>query len=123
MFPEGNGGVVGIAVGHYLRSRFAVLGTTIIIVSTWAVGAILLADTVVLMFLQWVGHGLHRLPGFASPALSAAKEHSESMGNIWKKLSSRQREVFSKDERLSERPDLELEGVMAPKTSTLMLKK
>ncbi len=91
-FAIGNGGILGIATGNYLKSHVAVLGTSIILGCAWLVGAILLADSLVLMVLRWFGTGLGKVFGFAIPAWSAAKERSQNLGDIWTRLSDRQKD-------------------------------
>lgn len=90
-FVEGNGGILGIAAGAFLSQYVASLGTTIVVVCTWVVGAVLLADAVVLVVLRWSGLAVLRLFGLAGPAFSAACESSREMADIWKRLSARQR--------------------------------
>ncbi|RKY08839.1 MAG: DNA translocase FtsK [Planctomycetota bacterium] len=90
-FIEGNGGILGITAGSFLSGYVARLGTVILVICTWIVGAVLLADTVVVALLCFLGRGAGRLFGFAVPALSAAKERSREMGEIWKRLSAGQR--------------------------------
>ena len=86
-FPMGNGGVLGIAAGSFLRDHFAVLGTSILLGCSWIVGAILLADTMVLAML----HNLGVFFGLATPAWTAARETSSALGEIWQKLSAKQK--------------------------------
>jgi len=86
-FPLGNGGMLGIAAGSFLRSHFAVLGTSCLLGCSWLVGAILLADTVVLAML----HNLGVFFGLATPAWKAARETSSALGEIWQKLSAKQK--------------------------------
>jgi S-DNA-T family DNA segregation ATPase FtsK/SpoIIIE len=93
VFPVGAGGALGIAVGNILKSHFAVLGTSIVVTSTWIVGAVLLADVVVLAFFRWFGRSAGRVLGLAVPALSAARQQSQQLGKIWRKLSIRQRRM------------------------------
>ena len=50
-FIEGNGGILGITTGSFLAEYVAKLGTAILVVCTWIVGAVLLADTVVITLL------------------------------------------------------------------------
>lgn len=90
-FIEGNGGILGIAAGTILGNYVATLGTTIVVVCTWLVGAVLLADAVVLALLRRVGMTVLRLFGLAGPAFSAARESGREMADIWKRLSARQR--------------------------------
>ncbi|MCD6392428.1 MAG: DNA translocase FtsK 4TM domain-containing protein [Planctomycetes bacterium] len=91
-FIEGNGGILGITAGSFLARYVAKLGTVILVLCTWIVGAVLLADTVVVALLCAIGRGAGRLFGFAVPALSAAKERSREMADIWKRLSARQKQ-------------------------------
>jgi S-DNA-T family DNA segregation ATPase FtsK/SpoIIIE len=113
-FPMGNGGVVGIAVGTFLKSNVAVLGTSIIIGCGWIVGAILLADSVVLCLVRWIGAGVARVLGLAAPAWSAARRHSQAMAKIWKKLSEMQKQQKRKARFISRRPDTKLERIVEP---------
>jgi S-DNA-T family DNA segregation ATPase FtsK/SpoIIIE len=100
-FPIGSGGVLGVAAASFLGVYFAALGTFILIAATWAVGFVLLADTFLSTILSATGLFLAKLFGLASPAWTVAKQHSEAIGEIWKKLSARQKpkptpyEVFS----------------------------
>lgn len=86
-FPMGNGGVVGIAATIFLKEQFSMLGTIIIIISAWIVGAILLADAIVIWSLHWAGAGFAKIFGLCVPAFSAAKEHSRKLTEIWQRLS------------------------------------
>ncbi len=90
-FPVGSGGVLGIAAAEFLRSHFAWLGTCILITTTWIVGMALLADTFLLMILGWSSFLLRKTLGVAAPAWSAARRRSEVLGEIWQKLSARQK--------------------------------
>jgi len=95
-FPIGSGGVLGVGAGVFLRSHFGLLGTVILTVATWIVGMVLLADTLVLVVLGWFGVGLRKAGGFAAPAWSAAKQHSQVLADIWRKLSAKQVAVTAK---------------------------
>jgi S-DNA-T family DNA segregation ATPase FtsK/SpoIIIE len=90
-FPMGSGGIVGIGVTLFLTDHFALLGTFLLITATWLVGAILLADSVVMAALVATGLVIGRTAGMAGPALVAAKKRSEEMSEIWRKLSARQK--------------------------------
>ena len=92
-FPQGSGGILGIGVAHFLKSQFALLGAFILIAAIWIVGVVLLADSFVLMVLGWVGFVFRKIAGVVSPAWSAAKQQSEVLGEIWQKLSARQKPV------------------------------
>jgi len=113
-FPMGNGGVLGIAAAEVLRSYVAVLGTTIIIGCGWIVGAILLADTIVLALARWAGAGILKTVGLLVPAWSAARQHSKTMTEIWKKLSQRQRQQKQRMTVISRTPDTKLERLVRP---------
>jgi len=105
-FPTGSGGVLGIAAVHFLRSHFATLGSLILISATWAVGTMLLADSLFLMCFGWAGIAARKTVGIAVPAWSAARERSEVLGEIWQKLSAKQREAPVPAEVL--RPDKQM---------------
>ncbi|MHC4616655.1 MAG: FtsK/SpoIIIE family DNA translocase [Planctomycetota bacterium] len=90
-FPMGSGGVLGAAAAHFLQINFASLGTLILIAATWTVGVILLADSLFLMVFGWLGFGFRKVAGAAAPAWSAAKQRSEVLGEIWQKLSAKQK--------------------------------
>jgi len=91
-FPMGSGGVLGVAAVHFLRGHFALLGTVILIAAIWAVGTILLADSLFLALFGCLGFALRKTVGVAVPAWSAAKQHSEVLAEIWQKLSARQKQ-------------------------------
>jgi len=91
-FPVGSGGVLGIAISNFLMSKVAGLGTFIVILGTWLVGAVLLADIVVLSALRYAGIGLMKILGLAAPAYSAAKNRSKDMGRIWQRLNEKQQQ-------------------------------
>ena len=91
-FPWGNGGILGVATATFLPIHLAQLGTWIVLLCSLIVGAILAADTVVLTLVRWFGIGVLKFFGLAGPALSAAKEHSQVLGDIWTRLSQKQKE-------------------------------
>jgi len=113
-FPTGNGGVLGIAAADLLKSHVAVLGTTIIVGCGWIVGAILLADSIVLALARWTGAGILKTVGLLVPAWSAARQHSKSMAKIWKKLSQRQKLHKQRIPVISHKPDTKLERLVEP---------
>ena len=90
-FPMGSGGVLGVAVVNFLRDHFALLGTCILIASIWMVGFVLLADSLVVMILRSIGGAILKVAGVVAPTWAAARQHSETISRIWKKLSIRQR--------------------------------
>ncbi len=93
LFPSGTGGILGIAIGDYLSGRFAELGTAVILSAAWFVGAILLADKVVIAALKYIGTAVWKTVTFLVPALEAAKEKAPSVSAIWKKLSRKQKDA------------------------------
>jgi len=90
-FPVGSGGVLGVGAEIFLSDHFAALGTFILIAATWAVGFVLLADTFLCSVLSTFGLVLTKVFGLASPAWTVARQHGEAIGEIWKKLSARQK--------------------------------
>jgi hypothetical protein len=62
-FPMGSGGVLGIGTVIFLRSQLALLGTFILILATWIVGIVLLADSVILAVLRWFGLAAGKMVG------------------------------------------------------------
>jgi len=92
-FPMGSGGVLGVAAAVLLRSHFAMLGTFILIAATWTVGAVLVADSLILWVLGAFSMVGKKMLGVAAPALAAAKQHSEALSEIWQKLSARQKSL------------------------------
>jgi S-DNA-T family DNA segregation ATPase FtsK/SpoIIIE len=91
-FPIGSGGVLGVAAAQFFRSHFASLGTAILLGTTWVVGMILLADQVVAVVFGWLGFIIRKMAGFAAPKwATAAAEHSKALGQIWQRLSIKQK--------------------------------
>ena len=90
-FPMGSGGVLGVATATFLRSQFAALGTFILMAATWTVGLALMADSVIIGLLAAVGTAVRRVVSIVVPAWAVAKEHSEALGEIWERLSARQK--------------------------------
>jgi S-DNA-T family DNA segregation ATPase FtsK/SpoIIIE len=90
-FPSGSGGVLGVGAAQLLRSHFAALGTFILVAALWAVGAVLLADGLILMILRVFAFVACKFVGVALPAWAVAKQHSQVLNEIWRELSARQK--------------------------------
>ena len=90
-FPVGSGGMLGIGTVHLLYDNFAKLGTFILLTAMWIVGIMLSADTLVLRMLELASFAMKKMVGVAVPAWSAARQQSEVLGEIWQKLSARQK--------------------------------
>ncbi len=90
-FPSGSGGVLGVGAAQLLRSHFAALGTFILVAALWAVGAVLLADGLILMILRIFAFVACKFVGVALPAWAVAKQHSQVLNEIWRELSARQK--------------------------------
>jgi S-DNA-T family DNA segregation ATPase FtsK/SpoIIIE len=90
-FPMGNGGILGIVAGQMLLKYCALLGTVIVLVGAWVVGAILLADTLVLAMVRGFGYGVMKFFGLAGPAIHVAREQSAALSDIWQRLSEKQK--------------------------------
>jgi DNA segregation ATPase FtsK/SpoIIIE, S-DNA-T family len=89
-FPAGSGGILGAGITLFLKEKFSLLGSVIIVVSSFIVGAILLADSLVIYSLHFCGLFFARLFGVFRPAWYAARQHSQKMNEIWQKLSVKQ---------------------------------
>jgi len=97
-FPTGSGGILGTGAAQLMQSHFALLGTFILLAAIWVVGAVLLADGLMLMVFSAIGFTVAKIMGIAIPAWSAAKEHSQVLSEIWKELSARQKPVVIRNE-------------------------
>ncbi|MFQ6034356.1 MAG: DNA translocase FtsK 4TM domain-containing protein [Sedimentisphaerales bacterium] len=94
--PMGSGGVLGVATAVFLQQFFASLGTFILIAATWIVGAVLLADSLILWVLAAFGMVGKKLLAVVAPAWAAARQQSEALSEIWQKLSARQKFQMAK---------------------------
>jgi hypothetical protein len=119
-FPIGSGGILGVGAAHLLVNNFARLGTFILLMATWIVGTILLADIVVLRVLKWIIFAVKRAVGIATPAWSAARQQSEVLGEIWQKLSARQKPQPRMAEILAFHKDFKPGGKFANKAENLV---
>jgi S-DNA-T family DNA segregation ATPase FtsK/SpoIIIE len=89
----GSGGVLGVAAAQIFRSQFASLGTAILLGTTWVVGMILLADQIVTVVFGWLGFIIRKVLGVAAPRWLTAPEQSKVLGQIWRRLSARQKDI------------------------------
>ena len=87
----GNGGVLGVAAEQFLTLHLAKLGTWLVVLCCWTVGSLLLADSLVFAMVRGIGMGVLKMFGLAEPAWKAAREHSSALGDIWTRLSERQK--------------------------------
>lgn len=90
-FPTGSGGVLGVATAEFLKGHFAALGTAILLGALWVVGMILLADQIVAVFFGAIGFVIRKTLGFAAPKWLTGSEQSRALGQIWRRLSIRQK--------------------------------
>ena len=104
-FPTGSGGVLGVAAAEFLRSHFATLGTAILLGALWVVGMMLLADQVVAVFFGALGFVVRKTLGFAAQKWLTGSEQSRVLGQIWRRLSLKQKTEDKKQEMLL-RPSL-----------------
>jgi DNA segregation ATPase FtsK/SpoIIIE, S-DNA-T family len=107
-FPTGSGGVLGVATAEFLRSHFATLGTAILLGTLWVVGMMLLADQVVVVFFGALGFVVRKTLGFAAPKWLTGSEQSRVLGQIWRRLSLKQKTEDKRQETLL-RPSLSAE--------------
>ncbi len=106
-FPTGSGGILGIGAAQLMQSNFALLGTFILLAAIWVVGAVLLADGLMLMVLSALGFTAAKIMGIAIPAWSAAKEHSQVLNEIWRELSARQKPAIATSQ-ITTSPEVEI---------------
>jgi S-DNA-T family DNA segregation ATPase FtsK/SpoIIIE len=118
-FPTGSGGILGTGVTQLMRSHFALLGTFILLAAIWVVGAVLLADGLMLIVLSAIGFTTSKIIGFVIPAWSAARQHSNVLNEIWRELSARQKPVVIRNQ-ISKLPEVEIpkRPDIVPVTST-----
>lgn len=76
-FPMGNGGILGIGGSYFLLRDFGSLGRALILGGAGIVGAILLADTIVIGMLRFIGSFFYKLMFGAKPAAMTVKAIAE----------------------------------------------
>jgi len=125
-FPAGSGGMLGIGAAQILREHFASLGTFILVTAIWIVGSILLADGIVTAFLRFLGFGVGRFSDAMVPAWSAAKQHSQVISEIWRKLSIKQKPLTMASAR-KEKPevpdDKHIENLLLKRPDNIQIKR
>ncbi len=92
VLPTGGGGILGAAAVLFLKKNFSLLGTVIIVLSGFVVGAILFADSLVMGFLHVSGALFMKTLNTIMPAWAAARLRSKRLSEIWKKLSVKKAE-------------------------------
>ena len=112
-FVNGNGGIIGIGAGSFLVGQIKPLGTWVVLVCAWAVGLILLADTIVLTIVRGIGVAIGKVLGFTMPAWASAREHSQALGDIWARLSIKQKKKAWYDRKDLEDDDNAIEEEVA----------
>ena len=90
---QGNGGILGIAMGHFLLHYTAFTGASLIIGATMLVGLLLAADNVVLLLPSLLVHGVDRLRQ-AGPLLAGAGARAGSYGSRARQKISDSRKVL-----------------------------
>ncbi len=87
----GNGGILGIATGHFLLTNTAMPGAIMIIISTFLVGLLLAADNLVLMLprLLWLLVEQIRLAGPVLAAVNSAGKKAAAANKRNKKSSGK----------------------------------
>ncbi len=90
-FPSGNGGVLGVATTWFLLPHLGLLGAWLVVLCCWIVGLILMADTIVFAAVRYFGWGSLKALGLAEPAWKVARRQSHALGDIWSRLSERQK--------------------------------
>jgi len=108
-FPVGSGGIVGVGIANLLEEYFGLLGRFLLLAAMWLVGLVLLADTLVETALRLLGGAVHKTGDLSRPAWSAAKQHSEVIGEIWQKLSAKQKPAAAQLGGMAAKRDLKIE--------------
>jgi len=89
-FPFGSGGVLGVAVAHFLKTNFAAFGALILMTAMWVVGLVLLADDWVMVAPVALGRAVVRMAGALGPR-GASTRDSKALKSIWLRLTARQK--------------------------------
>lgn len=76
-FPMGSGGILGISGAYFLLRDFGNLGRALILAAGAIVGAVLLADTLVLALLRFIGSVFHKIMFGVKPAIEATQEQAQ----------------------------------------------
>jgi DNA segregation ATPase FtsK/SpoIIIE, S-DNA-T family len=100
-FPIGSGGLLGVGTITFLKSHFASFGTFLLLLALWIVAGLLLADDLVVMVLQYTGHGFVKTLGLIIPAWETAIEHSENVRDIWHRLSAKQKKLTPQEQLIA----------------------
>ncbi|MEN6383742.1 MAG: DNA translocase FtsK 4TM domain-containing protein [Phycisphaerales bacterium] len=98
--PTGSGGILGAATVIFLKKNFSLLGTVIIVLSGFIVGAILFADSLVMGLLHVIGAVCMKFISACVPAWATARVHSQKVSEIWKRLSEKKPEPQATIEEL-----------------------
>ncbi len=93
--PAGPGGILGAAVGHFLKLHVSTAGSALILMVGLIMGLLLAADEIVIAALVWIGHTWKKVPHekIADSAGDAASAAATGLvgfsGSLWKALFSR----------------------------------
>lgn len=68
-FPEGHGGIIGIGASSFLKDHFSTAGSSLILVTAFLIGLLLVADELVI-----------RAPGYIGQAVQTVKSKTPSIG-------------------------------------------
>ena len=60
--PAGPGGILGAAVGHFLKLHVSTAGSALILLVALVIGLLLAADEIVLALLLWIGRTWQKVP-------------------------------------------------------------
>ena len=115
--PAGPGGVLGAAVGHFLKLHVSGVGAGLILLVGLIMGLLLAADEVILLLLTWLGHTLKKVPRekIADSAGDAASAAATGLMGI---LSFIFKAVFSRKPKNNGRKKLEPRTTLSKSAST-----
>ncbi len=113
----GNGGILGIALGHFLLTYTAKTGAVLILCATFLVGLLLAADNVIFFLPKLIYHALERMRQ-AGPLLAHVGARASALPSIFPKKDvhatavltppiSDRKKPAPKNDNLDEDPDVE----------------
>jgi S-DNA-T family DNA segregation ATPase FtsK/SpoIIIE len=93
--PAGPGGVLGGAIGHFLKLRVSNVGSALILLVGMIMGLLLAADEVVMALLLWIGHTWKKVP-HDKIADTAGDAASAAATGLWGAIAALFKALFSR---------------------------
>ena len=104
--PAGPGGILGAAVGHFLKLHVSTAGSALILLVGLVIGLLLAADEIVIALMLWIGHTWQKVP-HEKIADSAGDAASAAATGLLGMLGALFRGIFSRKPRpnVRKKPD------------------